>query len=373
MRQPLLSPNSTMFMRGVEACSLKRDDNALTAVIEFLSAFALFLMILTAFLSLAQLQMGSNDPNVDRIDRAAVQGLDRLTSDGGWFVPMGANALDFNNSTSEWHLYNAVTLDNGRVQTGLLDNGILDHQRIHALRNVSEEKMALGLGLDEEYSLYLSISVVQSENTSRIGLELFTGGTDRSTAEASSSANRQFSQDGEILRVVLEVHRGGEKDNDLYLSEVMLRPISSGPEWIEIYNPNDFALSLRGWSLNHTSTNGGNNLLFQEGVISGHSTIVFTGDASSQITATGSQVVDLSQESFLGVGSINLLADGNGVLSLRYTQVDQARPYDVMKIQWGGDSGLFTSLGQSLEATFNGTQASWMVQTSPTPGLISFT
>ena len=43
----------------------ERDEGALTAVIEFLSAFTLFLMISTAFLSLAQLQMGSNDPAVD--------------------------------------------------------------------------------------------------------------------------------------------------------------------------------------------------------------------------------------------------------------------------------------------------------------------
>ena len=60
----------------------------MTAVIEFLSAFTLFLMILTAFLSLAQLEMGSNDTSVDRLDRAAAQGLDRMTSDGGWYVPM---------------------------------------------------------------------------------------------------------------------------------------------------------------------------------------------------------------------------------------------------------------------------------------------
>ncbi|MDA8568417.1 lamin tail domain-containing protein [Candidatus Poseidoniaceae archaeon] len=358
-------------MRGVEVCSLERDNNALTAVIEFLSAFALFLMILTAFLSLAQLQMGSNDPDVDRIDRAAVQGMDRLTSDGGWFVPMGSTGLDFNNSTSEWHLLDAVSLDNGRVQTGLVSEGILDEQRIEALRNVSEENMALGLGLDVGYTLYLSISVIESENASRVGVKLFTGGTDRSTATASSSANRQFSQNGEILRVILEVHRGGQKDNDLYLSEVMLRPTSFGPEWVEIYNPNDFALSLRGWSLNHTSTNGASNLLFQEGVISGHSTVLFTGDATSQSSGNASQVFDLSQESFLGVGSINLLNDGNGVLSLRYTQLDQARPYDVMTVEWGAQSDLFTSLGQSLEATFNGTQASWAVQTSPTPGSIS--
>ena len=141
-------------MRSNGACRLKRDDSALTAVIEFLSAFALFLMILTAFLSLAQLQMGSNDPNVDRIDRAAVQGLDRLTSDGGWYVPMGSGGMDFNNSTPDWHLVDAVALDNGRVQTGLVSNGELDYQRIEALHNVSEEKMAAGLGLDSGYSYF---------------------------------------------------------------------------------------------------------------------------------------------------------------------------------------------------------------------------
>ena len=67
-------------MRKAPVISSERDEGGLTAVIEFLSAFTLFLMILTAFLSLAQLQMGSNDPDVDRLDRAAAMGLDRLTS-----------------------------------------------------------------------------------------------------------------------------------------------------------------------------------------------------------------------------------------------------------------------------------------------------
>ena len=359
-----------MFMRDGGVCCLERDGNALTAVIEFLSACALFLMILTAFLSLAQLQMGSNDPDVDRIDRSAVQGLDRLTSDGGWFVPMGTDGLDYPNSTSEWHLLDAVELDNGRVQTGLVKDGILDHQRIEALRNVSEENMALGLGLDIGYSLFLSIEVLESNASSRIGLDLFSGGTKRSTASASSNANRQFSQEGELLQVVLEVHKGGKKNNDLYLTEVMMRPISSGPEWIELYNPNDFALSLHGWSLNHTSASSASNLLFKEGVISGHSVLLLTGDASSQVAGNASQVMDLSQKSFLGVGSINLLADGRGTLSLRYTQIDEAQPYEVMSVEWGGDSGLFTSLGQSLEADRNsgGFGANWSVQPNPTPG-----
>ena len=38
------------------------DEGLVVAVIEFLTAFALFLIILTAFMSLAQLRLGSNDP-----------------------------------------------------------------------------------------------------------------------------------------------------------------------------------------------------------------------------------------------------------------------------------------------------------------------
>ena len=103
-------------------------------------------MILTAFLSLAQLQMGSNDPDVDRLDRAASLGLDRLTSGEGWFVPH-AEGLDYANSTEDWHHASADALHEGRVQPGLMLNHRLDMNRIAALHNVTEDGMAQGLGL----------------------------------------------------------------------------------------------------------------------------------------------------------------------------------------------------------------------------------
>lgn len=78
----------------------EREEGAITAVIEFLTAFVLFLMILTAFLSLAQLQMGSNDPAIDRLDSAAVLGMDRISSNEGWFVPLNDEVLDFDNATA---------------------------------------------------------------------------------------------------------------------------------------------------------------------------------------------------------------------------------------------------------------------------------
>ena len=110
----------------------------MTAVIEFLSAFTLFLMILTAFLSLAQLEMGSNDTSVDRLDRSAAQGMDRLTSDGGWYVPVFEDGdYDYQNSTSQWHQKSLEELNSGIVMAGLIDGYSIDFLRVSALHNVT--------------------------------------------------------------------------------------------------------------------------------------------------------------------------------------------------------------------------------------------
>ena len=347
----------------------ERDEGGLTAVIEFLSAFTLFLMILTAFLSLAQLQMGSNDPDVDRLDRASSLGLDRLTSGEGWFVPM-ADGLDYENSTSDWHLSPADALDEGRVQPGLMLNHKLDMHRISALHNVTEDGMAAGLGLDDDMSLHLTVRVAESEDAARRGLVLFEGGTERGTAPSSSTSYRSFQQDGERISVVLEVHDGGRKNNILHVIEVMVRPSSGGPEWIELHNPNDFAIALKGWSLNHTSGSSSSNLLLQNGVIAGQSLSVLTGDPSSQTAGNASQIIDLGALGFLGVGQLDGLADGRGFLSLRYTQLDEITPADVVRIEWGGNTELFMVDGQSLvwDGTDRFSSTAWSLEDTPTPG-----
>ena len=356
-------------MRPTSIASTERNEGGLTAVIEFLSAFTLFLMILTAFLSLAQLQMGSNDPDVDRLDRAASLGLDRLTSGEGWFVPM-TDVLDYANATEDWHAYSAEVLHEGRVQPGLMNQYRLDDQKIQALHNVTEDGMAAGLGLADDMSLHLSITVVNSDDAQRVGLQLFNGGTDRGTAPSSSTSYRTFQQNGESIRVVLEVHDGGRKNNLLDITETMVRPASNGPEWIEVYNPNDFAVALKGWSFNHSSGSTYTNLLLQEGVLSGRSLSLFTGDPSSQETRNATHVIDLGQSGFLGVGQLNGLADGQGVLRLRYTQLDEIVPADVVRVEWGGNTGLFMVIGQSLvwDGTDRFDSAALALEDNPSPG-----
>ena len=354
--------------------SLERDENGMTAVIEFLSAFTLFLMILTAFLSLAQLEMGSNDTSVDRLDRAAAQGIDRLTSDGGWFVPVfDDGSYDYENSSSEWHLQTIEELNEGIVSAGLMAQTTLDFERIAALSNITEDNLARGLGLDKGFSLKLEIKITESNINSRTDLILFTGGTERGTAKASSSSFKEIQVGQEKFLIILEVHNGGRKANNLHITEISPRSVSGSPEWFELYNPNNFAIDLNGWSLSHNSPNLNSELLLRDGVVSGNSVTILTGDPNVQSTGSADHVIDLGSEGFLGVGQLNLLDDGGGVLILSYTQLNEFQPFEVMRVAWGGDTGFFLTPSQSLKHVtdnFPPEVGDWEVSSTPSPGLV---
>ena len=357
------------------ASSIRKDEDGMTAVIEFLSAFTLFLMILTAFLSLAQLEMGSNDTSIDRLDRSAAQGMDRLTSDGGWYVPVFEDGdYDYQNSTSQWHQKSLEELNSGIVMAGLIDGYSIDFLRVSALHNVTESSLLAGLGLDESFSLHLSIKITESADVLRNGLLLFSGGTERGTASASSTAFKELQTGSEKVLIILEVHNGGRSANDLMLTEISPRSVSGSPEWIELYNPNDFAIDLKGWSMSHISPNLNSNLLLTEGVVSGLSTTIMTGDPNSQDVGLADHVIDLGGEGFLGVGQLNLLDDGGGVVILSYTQLSEFQPFEVMRVEWGGDTGFFLTPSQSLEyvpPNFPPAQVDWQISSSPTPGIVN--
>ena len=357
-------------MRNQATLSLKRNENGMTAVIEFLSAFTLFLMILTAFLSLAQLEMGSNDPSVDRIDRAAYNGMDRISSNEGWFVPVLDSELDYPNATSEWHRLSADELDQGVVQVGLLSEGQLDYERVEALKNITENGLLKGLGIDDGFSLFIEIMVVESEDDSRVNQILFEGGTSRNSAQSSSSASVSFQSSNETVQLILEVHDGGRKSNMLYITEISPRSVAGSPEWIEISNPNDFAISLDGWSLNHFSPSINANLLLRDGVLTGHSTTLLTGDKLTQEVGNASHVIDLGQSGFLGVGMISALDDGGGIVTLSYTQLSEFQPAEVFRVEWGGNTGFFLTPSQTLEwnGTLPASASTWSIPSQSSPG-----
>ena len=122
------------------------DERGMTAVIEFLTAFVLFLVIVSAFLSLSQLRLGPNLPGVDRLDEDAVSGLRLITSSSGWWVEHGQNGTrDASNGSSDWHLISADRLASADVLPGLAAaDGDLDESRLRALYNVTQSAMRDG-------------------------------------------------------------------------------------------------------------------------------------------------------------------------------------------------------------------------------------
>jgi hypothetical protein len=81
-------------------------------------------------------------------------------------------------------------------------------------------------------------------------------------------------------------------------------------------------------------------------------------------------VIDLGQFGFLGVGQLSGLADGQGMLRLRYTQLDEIVPADVVRVEWGGNTGLFMVTGQSLvwDGLDRFEASSWSTEDVPSPG-----
>jgi hypothetical protein len=157
----------------------------------------------------------------------------------------------------------------------------------------------------------------------------------------------------------------------LHITEISPRAVSGSPEWIEVSNPNDFAISLEGWSFSHISPSSADtNILLKEGVLVGHSTTLFTGDELSQETGNATHVIDLGQSGFLGVGMISSLDDGGGIVKLSYTQLSEFRPVEMFRVEWGGDTGYFLTPGQTLE--WNGnvpvSSSDWLIPSQSSPG-----
>ncbi len=343
-------------------------DAGVVAVVEFLSAFTLFLMILTAFMSLAQLELGSNDPYSDLVDRSAVDGLDRLTNGEGWFVPYVDGVRDQANSTKDWHKIHVVDLYEGVLQPGIISSGVLDLDRVKALANVSIDAITSGLGLSSDLQVRLLIQVEDSSNSSRNGEVLFEGGSDRLTASKSSVASRTFISGDDVISVSLEVHDGGKAPKVLRITEFSPRPSGGSPEWIEVQNYNGFALSLKGWSFERSGTSGTVDYLYKEGVIPGGKIALFSGDPSSQEVGNASVVYDLGNTGFLGVGSISGLDDNTGRLRLLFAEDDESQGSQVSKVQWGSSYGILLDNTIVWNGGPPSEASSWNLSDTPTPG-----
>ena len=356
-------------MRGgdsVGSARKVRDERGLTAVVEFLSAFVLFLVIVSAFLALSQLKLGSNVAEIDRMDQMAIDGLERLTDSKGHVVLKEDGIRDTANSTDDWHTFNASVLLSADLLPAIGDGaGHLDLKRITALGNVTEDRLIHGLGIDGGLSLNLTIIVLQSSDESTVGEIVFSDGSSRSGATRGATASRMMHLDDDVVRVTLEVHNAGREASGLRITEFMADPLNGPPEWVELENPDGFAMNLSGWSL----ARPGAFELFQDGALAAGQRMICTGNAVTQYNPNGVLMFDLAASGVLGTGTIDALATEGDTITLGWTRQGTVLTHDVIVVTW--DASWDIQANHSMTYNHGGSPSSltnWTAVDGGTPG-----
>ncbi len=359
-----------MGVRMKRVNNLSDSDEALTAVIEFLTAFVLFLIISTAFFSLAGIQLGPNHPKSDQLDDYALQSLQKLTDDSGWYIPVDEyGERDIENGTADWHLFNATELLLGSVQAGIAgDFGRLDESRLNGISNITQDQFIRGLGLPEWSSINLTIRIIESPNSSRVGELLFQDGASRSGVSNSALAHRLMVLGDEVVEVIFEVHDAGRTPANLVISEFMAEAELGFPEWVEIENRDGFAANITGWGLSRSS-GGGLHTLIGDGALAGGATLICSGKPNLQENLGSEVVLDLGMSGVLGRGAVDGLNKFSDTLSLTWTYPGKAQTHTTMEIYWDSDWDIDDDIALEWNGGDVSNSSSWDRYTSGTPGL----
>jgi hypothetical protein len=237
-----------------------------------------------------------------------------------------------------------------------------------ALSNVTQDQFIRGLGLPDWCSVNLTVKVVESEDSERIGILLFQDGASRRSAGNSATTNRLMMADGETLQITFEVHDAGRTPTDLIITEFMVEPIIGFPEWVELQNPDGFATNLTGWGLGRT-TEGGVHSLIGDGALAGGEVLLCSGRPSLQENGGSVILLDLGTSGVLGRGAIDGLRNYTDTLQLTWNPPGSAETSIVQEVPWDTSWGIIGD--QALD--WNGgkleNSTSWDRLSGGTPGV----
>ncbi len=342
----------------------------MTSVVEFLSAFVLFLVILTAFFSLAQLRVGIYEPDVDTTDRASISALQRLTESEGYFIPVNNDGgLDAVNATLDWHTISASNLSVGHVRPGLGDGaGGLDASRIQGFANLTPETVNSGLGIPDEFTVNICITVSSSNDVGRIGAQLFCSGALLELSNVGSSSQRRLAMGEEEVEVNVGVFDGDMEIGTLMISEVHTSPTSGGPEWVELHNSGSFARSLApyGFGVGTSSGNFLGGLLNEDEVVPGGGRVIVTATKGSYNWGNASNVIDVGVSGWLGFGSESRL-DREGAVRLTYSDFGALELREIHLVEWDETAELLVD-ASLVPADPISPRGEWVINNSPSPG-----
>jgi len=272
------------------------DEKGVTHVIEFTIALTVFVLILQAFTSAMNFRIGIDLDNNDNRIVMAREVVSELTGSMGNF----RNITNWD--TLEFGIGETQLKDGGIV--GLLNsNGELDSKKCKALGKFPYPNLKNELGVTEQ--LRIEIRTLVPDEV------VCLWGGDLNTVSMSTSSERfiLYNNSSETLPAVLTVtvYDGKSPTNYLYLSELMYSPTnqSSNYQWVEVYNPNNFATYISSWLISDSEEN--DQIIPEEG-----ETITIPSQKAGILTSSPNLFKD-THGNYTYVFSVEDTAIGNGL------------------------------------------------------------
>ena len=165
--------------------------------------------------------------------------------------------------------------------------------------------------------------------------------------------------------MTLEVHNAGREPSGLRITEFMADPLNGPPEWVELENPDGFAMNLSGWSLSRP----GAFELIQDGALAAGQRLICTGNAVTQYNPNNAMMIDMASSGVLGTGTIDALATEGDTIKLSWTRPGTVLTQDVVVVTW--DSSWNIQANHSMTYNLGGSPSSstnWTAVDGGTPG-----
>jgi len=216
------------------------NENGVTHVIEFTIALTVFVLLVQAFTSSMNYRIGiDSDNNNERVVMAR-EVLSELTGSEGK-VGNSTNWEDFEFGVGTTQLKDGTTV-------GLLNvNGELDKDKCDALKKFPYTQLRKELEVTQ--NLRIEVQTLVPDET----VCLWGGDSSNSTISVKSEKYMLYNDGTTILPAILTVtiFEGGSPSSKIYMTEIMYNPTNNGDqyEWIEVYNPNPFAIYITSWTI----------------------------------------------------------------------------------------------------------------------------
>ena len=237
---------------------MRRDNSGISRIVEFVIMFTVFIVIVTAFYSLANIWL--RPPIVDYAQEEAIRVSGVLINNPG-------NMAD---GRTNWEEHNATEINSNLKSLGFavdnfaVDNksyGVLSMKKIIAMRNLTYEKAKQAMALD-----YLNFNITFRYFNGSIMLSNETDNETTLTFGANFGNNATVSWkrivniidlNGKYENATLTVYlsKKGRFEERVVINEIMYHPAGADntDEWVELYNCANMAVNVSGWRLGNAS------------------------------------------------------------------------------------------------------------------------